>query len=181
MGWWEQRSSQWEGCIVAQVGGAAVLGGGVFFVMFRCPQVTVKPVYLAMAGGAGLGGSIGSAVGVPWSDVVRQLINPQFRPPTDSYGWSALDGSFSCQDIQRSSFSIISAGASAVVVGAQVAVMELNDVGLWSSRLLCRTRITVPRNLPSVGRTLLDTPQMQGGLGAGAFAFTGVMFYIGTS
>ncbi|MGG5809534.1 hypothetical protein [Falsiroseomonas sp. CW058] len=181
MGWWETRSNQWECCVVAQVGAAAVLGGGVFFLQFRRPQLTTKPVFLALAGGAGIGGSIGSAVSIPWSDVVRQLINPQFRPPTDTYGWSNLDGGFSPQDIQRSSFSIISAGASAVVVGAQVAVLEINDIGFSGVRTLCRTRLSIPSNLPAVGRALLDTPQMQGGLGAGAFAFTGAIFYIGVS
>lgn len=181
MGWWETRSSQWECCIVAQVGGAVILGGGAFFVQFRRPQMAVKPNYLALAGGGGLGGSIGSAVGIPWSDVVRQLINPRFRPPTETYGWAALDGSFSPGDIQRASFSIISAGASAVAIGAQVAMLEINDIGFRGVTTLCRTRITFPRNLPSLGQAVIDTPQMQGGLGAGAFAFTGVMFYVGTS
>lgn len=179
MGWWETRSSRWECCVVAQAGGAAILGGGVFFLMWRTPDVPVKPCFVAIAGGAGAGGSVGSAIGIPYSDIVRQLMNPNFRPPTDSYGWSAMDGSCSCQDLQRSSFSIASVGGSAVVLGAQMAMLEFNDVGLFSTRFLCRTRMTIPRNLPSFGRALYETPQVQGGLGAGAFAFTGIAFYIG--
>lgn len=181
MGWWEARSSRWECCVVAQMGGAAVLGGGVFFLQWRSPDVPVKPVFIAIAGGAGVGGSIGSAVGVPYADVVRQLINPNFHPPTDSYGWAAMDGTCSCKDLQRSSFSIVSAGASGIVVGAQVAALEFNDVGIFSTRFLCSTRITIPPDLPSFGRALYEAPQIQGGLGAGAFAFTGIAVYIGVS
>lgn len=181
MGWWERNSSRWEVCVVAQMGGAAVLGGGAFFLQFRSPDLdSVKPVFLALAGGVGAGGSIGSAVSIPWSDLVRSLINPQFRPPTDSYGWSNLEGTFSCADMQREKFEIVQAGASAVIVGAQVAYLTLTEVHLFSpNRQLAHTRITFPTNLPQVGSALLDLPQIQGGLGAGAFAFAGTLFYLG--
>jgi hypothetical protein len=66
--------------IVAQMGGAAPAGAGAFFLQFKTPDIQVRPVFLAVAAGVGLGGSVGSAVSIPWSDVVRQLINPQFRP-----------------------------------------------------------------------------------------------------
>jgi hypothetical protein len=65
MGWWEKKSSRWQSCVVAQAGGAAILGGGVFFVQFRSPDIAVKPCFVAIAGGAGMGGSIGSAVSIP--------------------------------------------------------------------------------------------------------------------
>lgn len=182
MGWWEQKSSRWQACIVAQVGGAAALGGGVFFLQFRSPDLgTVRPIFLALAGGAGVGGSIGSAVSIPYSDVVRQLINPQFHPSVSDYGWSDLNGNFSCEEIQRERFDIAQAGASAVVLGAQFAVFTITEVHLFDpDRTLCSTRINIPRSLPQVGTALLDLPQMQGGLGAGAFAFRGTLFYIGS-
>lgn len=183
MGWWEAESSRWECCVVAQAGGAAILGGGVFFLQFRCPEVPVRPVFVAIAGGVGAGGTIGSAVGIPYVDIVRQLINPRFRPPTETYGWSAMDGTCTCDDLQRSHFSIVSVGAAGIVVGAQVVVIDFEARGLFTGRRrrLLQTRLTIPPNLPSFGRALYETPQVQGGFGAGGFGFTGMAFYIGTS
>ncbi|MCS6932066.1 MAG: hypothetical protein NZM27_07645 [Acetobacteraceae bacterium] len=181
MGWWEQRASNWKMVVVAQVGGAAGFGAGAFFLMFKSASIPVKPVFVAVAAGLGMGGSVGSSVSIPWSDVVRQLINPNFRPPVEDYGYSDLVGTFSCQDIQRESIDFLQATASAIAVGAQYADVQCTDISLFrSSRTLFTTRIAVPRNLPQVGRALLDLPQVQGGLGAGAFAFTGTLFYIGT-
>jgi hypothetical protein len=181
MGWWEQRASDWKMVIVAQVGGAAVLGAGAFFLMFKSPSVPVKPVFLAFAGGLGAGGSIGSGVGLPWADVVRQLVNPRFRPDVDNYGYTDLRGTFSCQDMQRENIQFVQATASVVVVGVQIVDVTCTEINLFSpNRVLFTTRISIPSSLPQVGRALLDLPQVQGGLGAGAFAFTGTLFYIGT-
>lgn len=59
--------------------------------------------------------------------------------------------------------------------------MRCWDLHLFSpNRLLFTTQMSIPRNLPQVGRAMLDLPQVQGGLGVGAFAFTGTLFYIGT-
>ncbi|MFN6954046.1 MAG: hypothetical protein ACK4PG_04530 [Acetobacteraceae bacterium] len=181
MGWWEQRASNWKMVIIAQVGGAAGLGAGAFFLMFKSASVPVKPVFIAVAGGLGIGGSIGSGVSIPWSDVIRQIINPRFRPDVDNYGFSDLRGTFSCQDIQRENIDFVQATASAIAVGVQFVDVTCTDVNLFSpNRTLFTTRIELPRNLPQVGRAMLDLPQIQGGLGAGAFAFTGTLFYIGT-
>ncbi len=180
MGWWEQKSSRWQACVVAQAGGAAMLGGGVFFIQFRSPDLSVKPCFVAIAGGAGLGGSVGSAVSIPYSDVVRQLINPNFHPPIGEYGWGGMTGSFSCEDIQREQFDIAQIGASIVVVGAQLAVFTIRDIGFFGAGdVITTTRLNIPRNLPAFGTAILDTPQIQGALGVGAFAFRGSIFYIG--
>ncbi|SFK87426.1 hypothetical protein [Falsiroseomonas stagni] len=180
MGWWEKKSSRWQSCVVAQAGGAAVLGGGVFFIQFRSPDVSVKPCFVAIAGGAGMGGSIGSAVSIPYSDIVRQLINPNFRPPTDDYGWGAMSGNFSCEDIQREQFDIAQIGASAVVIGAQLAAFTIREVAIFGEGdVITATRFNIPRNLPSFGRAVLDLPQVQGAIGVGGFAFRGVVAYIG--
>ena len=182
MGWWEQRSSSWKACVVAQMGGAAILGGGVFFIQFRAPNVQVRPTFLALGIGLGAGGSIGSAVGIPYSDIVRQLINPQFRPPVNDYGWSDMNGDFSCQDIQRQQFDIAQVGASALVVGGQIAAFSVTRTSLFGSgQTLCETRFTIPPNLPAFGLAVIDTPQVQGGIGVGGFVFRGSLFYIGVS
>ena len=128
MGWWEQRASNWKMVITAQMGGAAGVGAGAFFLQFKSPDLPVRPVFLAFAGGIGAGGSIGSGVSIPWADVVRQLINPQFRPNVEDAGYSDLRGNFSCQDIQRESISFLQAQASAVVVGTQFADVTCAEV-----------------------------------------------------
>jgi hypothetical protein len=184
MGWWEQSSSRWEMAIVAQVGGAAIVGAGAFFLSFRSPDLPVRPNFLAVAGGIGLGGSIGSAISIPWRSVIRQLINPRAVADTASIGWNALSGSFACRDIQRAGFAIAQVGGSAVVVGGQLVYVYAHERGdiedSEPDRRIFSSQVTLPRSLPQLGSALFDLPQIQGGLGAGAFAFDGVMFYVGT-
>jgi hypothetical protein len=181
MGWWEQKSRKWKMVIVAQMGGGVGVGAGVFFLVFKSPDLPVKPVFVAIAGGLGVGGSIGSGVSIPWSDVVRQLINPSFRQPEDAE-FATLTGEFSCAEIQRESISFGQIQGSVIMVGAQVSQVmcwEINMLG--PNRQLFETEMRIPRNLPEWGRAALDLPQIQGGLGVGAFAFTGSLFYMGAS
>jgi hypothetical protein len=181
MGWWDTQSSKWQMGIVAQMGGAAGIGAGVFFLQFRSPDVPVKPVFVAVAGGIGVGGSVGSGVSVPYSDIVRQIINPKFKPPGDSY-YSDLAGSFSCGDIQREGITFGQMQASAVAIGVQTSSVRCTDVNMFGpSKLLFETVVKIPKNLPQVGQALLDLPAMQGGWGLGAFLFSGTLFHIGTS
>jgi hypothetical protein len=66
MGWWERSSRHWRMAIVAQLGGGAVLGAGGFFIQVTAPELGQrKPRFLALAGGAAVGGSIGSTVSTP--------------------------------------------------------------------------------------------------------------------
>jgi hypothetical protein len=108
MGWWERSSNRWRMAIVAQLGGGYVVGAGGFFIQFTAPELgRRKPLFLALAAGPAVGGSIGSAVGIPWSEVVRRLINPDAVPtPRDDLIFSPLDGSFALRDIQGAQFSI---------------------------------------------------------------------------
>jgi len=184
MGWWERSSRHWRMAIVAQLGGGAVLGAGGFFIQFTAPELGQrKPRFLALAGGAAVGGSIGSTVSIPWSEVVRRLINPDALPtPTRDLLYSPLDGTFAMRDIQGAQFSITQIGASAAVVGAQIVSVECREwrlFGLGGQRTFVVTDHQVPTDLPSLGRALVDTPQIQGGLGLVALGFTGSLWYIG--
>ncbi|WP_376090845.1 hypothetical protein ACE7GA_20615 [Roseomonas sp. CCTCC AB2023176] len=180
MGWWEQRIDGWDICVVAQVGGAAGLGGGAFFLQFRSPNIPVKPIYVAVAAGVGAGGSIGSAISIPWRSLVRQLINPRAVANTNDIGWSKLDGTFSPYNLNHCSFTIGQVGASAAIVGGQFVLVSAFEPHLFSPNVpLFSSNIAWPRSLPQVGSAILDIPQIQGGLGAGAFGFTGSMQYIG--
>jgi len=188
MGWWEQNSSSWKVCIVAQVGGAGGLGGGIFLFQFKSPDLPIKPVYLAIAGGFGIGGSIGSAATIPWSAIIKQFLDPQSHPDTDSAIYSDLDltdpsGGISCQDINHSRLLIGQATGSVVLVGAQKVIMScsISHLIIGSDRPLFTCGLQIPTSLPKIAAALEDTPQIQGGLGAGIFGFAGFFQYIGTS
>jgi hypothetical protein len=168
--------------IVAQLGGGYVVGAGGYFIQFTAPELgRRKPLFLALAAGITVGGSIGSCVGIPWSEVVRRLINPDAVPtPRDDLIFSPLDGSFALRDIQGAQISITQIGGSALVVGAQIVTV---DCRAW--RLVGRQRIyfvtdhQIPTDLPSLGRALVDTPTIQGGLGIIAHGFIGSLWHIG--
>lgn len=181
MGWWEKTSRQWEICVVAQAGGAAGIGAGAFFIQFRSPDLPVRPVFITIAAGLGVGGSVGSAVSIPYRSVVRQPINPADITDPNSIGWNALDGEFATKNLNHSMFRIAQVGASVVIVGGQFALVSAVEPHLFSPDVtLFNSRITWPRTMAQVGSSILDIPQIQGGLGAGAFAFTGPLQYIGT-
>jgi len=184
MGWWETSSRQWRMAIVAQLGGGAVLGAGGFFIQFTAPELgRRKPAFLAIAGGAAVGGSIGSGLGIPYSEVIRRIINPDAIPtPPQDLIFSPLAGEFALRDIQGAQFSITQIGASAAVVGAQIVSVECRQwrfFGLGGQRTWFVTDHQVPTDLPSLGRALADTPQIQGGLGLVALGFTGSIWYVG--
>jgi hypothetical protein len=172
MGWWEQRSARWQACIIAQLGSAPVLGGGVFFMLFRSPDVPLRPVFLAVAGGVAAAPGMGSAASIPFSEIIRQLINPNVHPETAEEGWASFTGTFACQDIQREKFDIAQLGS------AHSWLFSVTEVGLFQpDREVCSARLTVPAKLPQLGQPLLDLPPAQAGRAAG---YTGTIFYIGT-
>jgi hypothetical protein len=180
MGWWEQSSNRWEVCVVAQLGGASVLGGGAFFFQFRSADLSVTPNYVAVAGGLGAGGSIGSGLSIPYRSIIRRLINPRAATDRPGVGWNALSGTFSAKNLNHSRLDIAQATASLAVVGAQLMRMRCDEWRLLGrDRRLFDSGIEWPRNLRQLTNALLDVPQVQGGFGAGAFAFRGIMQYIG--
>ena len=202
MGWWETESSRWQMVIVAQVGAAEGVGGGVFLVQFRAPELgEVKPQFLVVAVGVGGGGSVGSAISISYSEIIAQLRNPRRRvDPTMVF--SDVVGRFSCQLINHSVMGIVQATASAAVAGVQrCLVMCANTHFFGADTVLFRSSVELPRAVMELnhiaGRSRREAAgmlanaaweaagaeagmvQAQGGAGFGAFAFTGPMQYIG--
>jgi hypothetical protein len=182
MGWWEQEDSDWDVCVAAQVGGAVGVGLGGFATQFRSANIPVRPVFLLLAAGFGLGGSIGGGASLPWSAVVGSLRNPHGQLDADDYIWNRVTGTFSCQDLNNAAGGIVQIGASAMVAGVSFA--NLSAERGWSDPrpgpLLFEQRVQIPRSLRALGRALADTPQISGGFGAGGFVFRGIFHYIGS-
>ena len=175
MGWWEKQSSQWSMAIVAQMGGVVGGGGGAFFISFKSPDLPVKPTFLNLALAFGVGGSIGSAVGISWSTVVRQLVNPKAALDPDAGIYGAIDGTFSCKDIQRKRISIATAGGSAVLIGASLTYVRCYEPGDSEDgepdQVYFTTHVQIPKTLKTVGNAVVDLPQIQGCLSLKAAYF----------
>jgi hypothetical protein len=184
MGWWEKDSKRWQMALVAQVGAALDLGAGLFFFSFKSPDLPVQPMFLGIAGGVGEGGSIGGAATIPYSSVIRQLINPKAAIDPDSAMYSDvnLDDSFSCQDLNHSRVVVGQATASGAIVGASLAYVTCATTHffLGTERHLFDCGLHIPSSLPQLGKALLDAPHIQGGFGFGIFGFMGVLQYIGS-
>jgi hypothetical protein len=188
MGWWEQDSNKWQMGLIAQVGGASGLGAGLFLFQFKASDVPVKPLFLAISGGFGVGGSIGTGISIPYSSLIRQLINPKAALNSDALIYSDLDiislnvgGGISCKSINHSRILTGQATASAAVIGVQKVVVSCSITSflIGTERPLFTCGLQFPDSLPTLGQALVDTPQLQGGLGIGIFGFAGVMQYIG--
>ena len=177
MGWWEQESSAWEVCIAAQAGGAVGVGMGGFMTQFRATDIPVRPMFLFVAGGLGIGGSIGGGASLPWSAVVNGLRNPHSPFNADAI-WNRVSGTFSCRDLHNAPGALVQVQASAFVAGASFVNLSAQR-GWIDPRPLFEQVIQVPRSLRALGTALADTPQISGGLGAGGFLFRGVFHYIG--
>lgn len=90
-----QKSRDWEVSLLAQVGGAAAVGGGVWAFSLRSPSLGVKEACFLFAGGLGIGHSLGGA---------------SLRPAEYTKLQCARD--FSLDDLHRSVGRIGSVGAS---------------------------------------------------------------------
>jgi hypothetical protein len=176
MGWWEERAGNWQMMIVAQMGFAAIAGGGVFFALFRRPGLQAQPLFLLGALGRGIGGSIGSGASVSWSDVIYQLRHPSAQVNYAANMWNDLSGTFSPQDVNWSSGSFQSVGVSAVPVGAQLVEITASPFFAFGpNSFIFRQRINVPRNL----RQLAALPSVSGSMGIGVLDFHGIWKYLG--
>lgn len=181
-GWWERRSSNWRMVVLAQVGGAAGLGAGAFALLFRCPELRPRqPLFVVVAGGAGIGGSIGSGASIPYSSIFRKLINSKDAENVEEKMFNELNGSFSLKDINFANFTIAQAGGSAAIVGAQVSTVQCSSFGVFGGKARDHfsSKFAWPKNLKEFGAAALDLPQAQGGIGAGINGFSGPIIYLG--
>jgi len=177
-GWWEQQSSSWQACVIAQVGAALGVGAGGFIVQFQS-SIPVRPVFLLMAGGFGFGGSVGSAVSIPWRNIIHDALHPANPSSRDDIIWNPIRGTFSCQELNHAPAEIVQIGASAMLVGAQMAMLTAQR-GWTDPRYLFRQQISVPRNLRAAGNAVAGAPQLSASMGASAFAFRGIYQYLGS-
>lgn len=168
MGWWEERRA-WQTITIAQMGAGAVLAGGVFFIQFRSAGISARPVFVLTAVGAGFGGSIGSAVSIPYAEIVRDLRNPRRQSQLDQIMWSDA-GTFEMGRLNMGFGNVASVGGSAVVIGAQLTALRGED---QSGNRLFSTHTSL-----SSLNDILNLPGAQGGFGAGAFAMRGRMIHL---
>jgi hypothetical protein len=178
MGWWDQHSGNWQMALVAQVGGVVGFGAGLFCFAFKSPDLPVKPIFLGIAGGVGEGGSIGSALSIPYSAIIKQLIDPKTPVNVEGAMYSNLDiveqnigDGVSCDNINHSRLLIGQATASAAVVGVQVVALScsISHFLIGTDRPLFTCGLNIPNSLPALGQAVEDAPQAQGGLGLGFF------------
>lgn len=109
-----KQASDWKVATVAQVGGAASVGGGVFWVMFQSDTAGVKETFAFSGGGIGVGGSAGGASLTP-----------------DSPSAIVCDRAFSVADLHNSAGRLTLAGASLAVGYALVYISAFN----WSGSM----------------------------------------------
>ena len=74
-------ASDWETQGVAQVGGAAGLGGAMYLFVFRSRSADCRALFVFIGAGVGLGGSVGGA-SVPSPSDILQNVSP--------YMWTSI-------------------------------------------------------------------------------------------
>ena len=177
-GWWEQQSGSWQACVIAQVGAALGVGAGGFIVQFRS-SIPLRPVFLLMAGGYGFGGSVASAISIPWRNIIHDVMHPANPSSRDDIIWNPINGYFSCEELNHAPAEIVQIGASAMLVGAQMAILTARR-GWMDSRILFHQQISIPRTLRAAGNAVAGAPQLSASMGVSAFAFNGIYQYLGS-
>ncbi len=108
--------TDWEVAGVAQVGGAATVGGGVWMFEFKSTLAAVKQPFIFVGGGLGLGGSMGGASA------------PDMSSGTPSYTALTCDRAFSINDLSGSAGRLTTAGAG-LSVGYGVTIITAFNWG----------------------------------------------------
>ncbi len=115
----------WQVAPLAQVGGAAILGGGIFWFEFVSPSKSIREQFAFTAIAFGVGGSVGGANLTPGS-------------PTPI----TVDDNFSVYDLNNSAGRLTVAGASLAVGYGSAIISAYNwggslfssqEVGGWSA------------------------------------------------
>jgi len=105
------KVTDWEVAGVAQVGGAATLGGGAWMFEFKSTLAAVKQAFVFVGAGLGVGGSVGGASA------------PDFSAGTPSYTAITCDRAFSVDDLSGSAGRLTTAGAG-LAVGYGVTIIS---------------------------------------------------------
>jgi hypothetical protein len=117
------KANDWEVAGVAQVGGAAAVGGGVWWLEFRSSAAGMKETFMFGGLGIGVGGSVGGASA------------PDFSTAQPSYSPLACERAFSIHDLNYSAGRLTTAGAGLAVGYGLVYVSAFNfDGALFSSQ-----------------------------------------------
>ena len=119
------KTRDWEMSSLAQVGGAALVGGGVLFFCFRNPYLKNGVPVLFSGGGIGLGGSFG---GASIDEVYRDLNDENILK---KLSFSSLDVKrpFSLADLHNSVGTVSQVAAGLAIGGSLMTVTAGNLSG----------------------------------------------------
>jgi len=111
------KATDWEVAGVAQVGGAATVGGGLWMFEFKSSLAGMKVPFLFIGAGLGLGGSIGGASA------------PDMSSGQPSYTALRCDRAFGVDDLSGSAGRLTTAGAGMAVGYGVVIITAFNFRG----------------------------------------------------
>ena len=106
------QARDWKCATAAQIGGAAQVGGGVYWILFQSAEAHAREMFMFIGGGLGLGGSVGGANVTP-----------------DSLTAITCDQAFSVADLNMSPGRLTLAGAALAVGYAVVYISAFNLSG----------------------------------------------------
>ncbi len=112
----ETQASDWKVSGVAQVGGAAAVGGGAWTLIFKSDSADYAAMFAFLGGGLGAGGSVGGAS------------MPDFSNGGLSWTHIECDEAFSAADLNWSAGRLTTAGAG-LAVGYGVIIISAFDWG----------------------------------------------------
>ncbi|CAN5684892.1 hypothetical protein BH24ACI3_BH24ACI3_00530 [soil metagenome] len=128
------KASDWEVVSVAQLGGAAGLGGGAFGFSFYSENVSSEASVFFLGGGAGIGGSAGGA-SIPFrsaSEQARRIRKGnRLGPNPRRTGYDRINclRPFSLSDLDYSFGNLISVGAALAVGFSLTQISAMNTDG----------------------------------------------------
>ncbi len=119
------RATDWGVAGVAQVGGAATVGGGLWMFEFKSVLAAARQPFVFIGAGLGLGGSMGGASA------------PDMSAGTPSYTSIACDRPFSVDDLSGSAGRLTTAGAGLALGYGVTIVTAFNWGGSMFSSQEC--------------------------------------------
>lgn len=160
-----KKANDWEIAGIAQVGGADVVGAGVYFFEFRSKAADFRGQFIFIGGGLGLGGSVGGAsMPAPGDFVCARAYSP--------FSSLRCDRDFSADDLDLVAGRITSAGASFAYGYSVVRVTAFTNALAAGPGLLVQAFLpTLFHSFPASGWGT--------GVGASVTVFSGIWKKIG--